>query len=174
MLMSVGGFRVPAGPRNMLRDVPTGRFKARFDACPEDFEEVLIRIGRLACQDHYGVGRATVDRWLATHGKERLIAARAAHVAARDSERRLNRREMARVLADAFPTPTGSLYSEEVVQQAAQFMRLSRNGGWPVSKSADGFWMIGISRKTADELVSIAIGKGFSPNLTGGSDTEIG
>jgi hypothetical protein len=46
--------------------------------CPSDFEETLIAIGRLACEEHYGVGRVTVNRWLEESGKERLLKARAA------------------------------------------------------------------------------------------------
>jgi hypothetical protein len=46
--------------------------------CPVDFEETLIAIGRLACEEHYGVGRVTVNRWLDECGKARLLKARAA------------------------------------------------------------------------------------------------
>jgi hypothetical protein len=46
--------------------------------CPDDFEQVLVEIGRLACEEHYGVGRVTVNRWLEECGKDRLLKARAA------------------------------------------------------------------------------------------------
>lgn len=48
--------------------------------CPNDFEAVFIRIGRLACEEHYEARRTTVTRWLEECGKDRLIALRSAHV----------------------------------------------------------------------------------------------
>lgn len=52
-----------------------GRWPLR--PCPADFEATFIAIGRLACEEHYGTRRKTVDRWLEECGKPRLIAARA-------------------------------------------------------------------------------------------------
>lgn len=49
-------------------------------ACPEDFAEMLVRIGRLACEEHYHVGRSTVDRWLDQSGKDDLLERRRAFV----------------------------------------------------------------------------------------------
>ena len=48
--------------------------------CPRDFEQRMIAIGRLSCQEHYGVGRSTINRWLDECGSDRLIKARADHV----------------------------------------------------------------------------------------------
>lgn len=47
--------------------------------CPADFEETFIEIGRLACQEHYRVGRSTINRWLSERGKDTLIRKRAEH-----------------------------------------------------------------------------------------------
>ena len=45
---------------------------------PEDFEQVFLEIGRLACEEHYRASRSTINRWLSQSGKARLIALRAA------------------------------------------------------------------------------------------------
>lgn len=47
---------------------------------PDDFAETLVRIGRLACEEHYHVGRSTVTRWLEEAGKRELLARRSAYV----------------------------------------------------------------------------------------------
>lgn len=44
--------------------------------CPDDFAETFIRIGRLLCEEHYQVGRGTINHWLELHGKARMIAER--------------------------------------------------------------------------------------------------
>jgi hypothetical protein len=46
--------------------------------CPDDFEATFTAKGRIACQEHYGVGRQTVNRWLDECGKSRLLNARLA------------------------------------------------------------------------------------------------
>jgi hypothetical protein len=48
--------------------------------CPGDFDETFVRIGRLACEEHYCAGRRTITRWLEERGKRRLINARTEHV----------------------------------------------------------------------------------------------
>jgi hypothetical protein len=134
--------------------------------CPSDFEAVFLEIGRLACQEHYRVGRDTVNRWLEQHGKQRLIETRAAIVRKRADAKRLDRHDVAKILRHAYPTDDAPV---ALVEQAAQFLRLRRNGGWPVSRSADGMWMVGISRKTGAEVIEIAKRKGFTPSLSGGA-----
>ena len=183
--------------------------------CPRDFDEIVVRIGRLACQEHYHAGRATIDRWLEERGKARLIEARAERVrpktwrskvraaflaelsngstiqdAARkagvgpqcvhkwrnsDSEfaaawdkaittsKRLGLREIQTILHRAFPVgahPT-------VARLAAQHLRIARNGGFRVSPMMSGGWMVGLRRVTSEELVDLAISRGFDPSLTG-------
>lgn len=49
-------------------------------AAPSDFEATFVEIGRLACQEHYFVGRTTITSWLTQLGKDRLIQLRADHV----------------------------------------------------------------------------------------------
>ena len=58
---------------------------------PDDFEQVLIRIGRHLCPEWYGVHRRSIDRWIEQCGKERLLRLRREFVMTREEERRKQR-----------------------------------------------------------------------------------
>lgn len=141
--------------------------------CPSDFRETFVRIGRIACEEHYRVGRHTVNRWLEECGKDRLIAERSALVFQRDFDRRdrLTRQELARALSHAFPVQDHRFVDPEVAAAAAHFLRAKRNGGWIVSRTLDGDWLVGLRRRSSADLLDMAIGKGFDPaSVTGGGE----
>jgi hypothetical protein len=140
---------------------------------PPDFDEVFVKIGRVACEDHYEAGRSVIDSWLRQRGKKRLIEARAVHVREHHAKR-INREDMGCILSRAYPIEQEPEVDPLVAEQAAQFMRMVRNGGWPVSRHPDGLWTVGTSRKTPAELIAIATRKGFTPNLTAPANTKIG
>src|SRR5690242_1406998 len=77
--------------------------------CPKDFEQTFVRIGRAACEEHYGRGRRQIDAWLDELGKDRLINERYEFVAnqgrgsPRGPAKRITRNDMAQILKQAFP-----------------------------------------------------------------------
>jgi hypothetical protein len=144
--------------------------------CPEDFAVVFVQIGRLECEEHYQARRDTVTRWLNECGAAELIDQRWQQVlvnrAAKARQRQL-RREVARMLHEAYPVDGISI---EVAEAAAQHLRLTRNGGWPVSRAGDGLWWVGTQRRTVEEMVAFAVRKGFDATLSGegGSAVDCG
>jgi hypothetical protein len=60
---------------------------ARIRHTPEDFEEVFVRKGRLACEGHFRAEGWQIDAWLRECGKQRLIQERANFVNAAREER---------------------------------------------------------------------------------------
>lgn len=139
---------------------------------PADFDETFVRVGRLACEEHYRAARIIIDAWLRERGKQRLIDERAKFVEVKEAERhtrsRLTRRDMGRVLDAAFPVKPGRFVNPAVAQRAAHHLRIVRNGGWIVSPIGGGLWRLGLRVVTAAELVEIAKVAGFSANLPGG------
>ena len=156
------------------RDGGTGRFMPQTKTRPADFERTFIRIGRVACEEHYHVSRLAITAWLNDCGKAELIALRAEFVKRKEAERRqrdrLNRREMGKVLGMAFPVDQREV-APELARDAAQFLRIKRNGGWAVSPTMSGGWIVGVKRMSAAELVDMAILGGFTPSLTGDGST---
>ena len=150
-------------------------------ARPEDFETVFVRKGRLECQEHYRVGRATINLWLNQSGKERLIRERAEHVARlgrvgrgavqtygreqvdqwRD-DGRITRKDMGKSLAKAMPVRDHRFVNPNTARHAAQFLRINRNGGFIVSQTSDGDWRVGTKRVSPAQLVDMAKQKGFA------------
>lgn len=139
--------------------------------CPGDFDRVFVRIGRLACEEHYQAGRNTITRWLEESGKDRLIAARAEHV--RTREPAITRSDMQTILRKAFPVRGRLPANPRLVRQAAQFLRIRRNGGWIVSPAAGGDWWLGSRKVSAAELVARAKMVGFEPNLRGQGQSDV-
>lgn len=130
---------------------------------PPDFEATFIRIGRLACEEHYdGAGRATITRWLIETGKERLIRKRAEHVRNR---RRSNaqRDRMKGILDRAFPVPETRRATYAIASRAARHLQCVRNGGWRVSPAGNGEWWVGTRRRSHAELIEMAKRTGFDP-----------
>jgi hypothetical protein len=147
----------------------SGRFVTPHECCPGDFDETLIRIGRLGCEAHYGVGRKVVTRWLEERGKDVLIAKRAEFVEAKQLERRnkITRREFGLVLSRAYPIEHSRLVSPELARKAADYLRIVRNGGFVISPSPHGDWWVGLARRSSEELLDLAKERGFNPSLTG-------
>lgn len=146
---------------------PNGRWPLR--ACPGDFAATFVRIGRVACEEHYGTRRKTVDRWLGEFGKARLIELRAAFVRNRIEDARRLRvlADVASILKQSIPVLDKRVVSFTLARHAAQFLRSIRNGGWIVSPAPDGDWWVGSRRRSAAELVDLATAKGFDASLTG-------
>lgn len=152
-----------------------GRFASSYTQPPLDFDEVFVLIGRQACEAHYGVGRIAVTSWLDQCGKERLLQARYEHVAkqGKGSPRgpALTPRDMSLILSQAFPAERRRV--TELAREAAQYLRIVRNGGFVISATPDGDWYVGLSRRTSSELVDMAKTRGFSANLTGDGSSEV-
>jgi hypothetical protein len=137
--------------------------------CPDDFDLVFVEIGRLACEEHYRVGRFVIDHWLEKSGKRRLIDARAEHVA---KNRVLTCKDIAQVLSVVYPVPDREV-GFITARHAAQYLRVIRNGGFIVSPAGDGLWWVGSRRRTAAELVELAKSRGFDPaSLSGGGEAQ--
>lgn len=123
--------------------------------CPDDFEIIFVEKGRLACEEHYGASRLTVNRWLIQRGKSRLINKRADFVRFQRDQQHPAPPE--RVRED--------LPFDEVMfalaREAANFLRINRYGGWTITATADHHWLVGTVRKTSDELLAMAERQGF-------------
>lgn len=123
---------------------------------PGDFEVVFVEQGRLECEAWYRARRTTVDRWLAECGKQRLIDKRAAFVKhlrmQKQAPKPVERQAVARDRRKVAPA---------LVNRAANFLRCVRNGGWVVAPTSDGDWRVGTRRRSAAELVDMAVQRGF-------------
>lgn len=127
--------------------------------CPEDFGIIFVEKGRLECEAWYGASRLTVNRWLIERGKSRLINRRAEFVRfQREQEHpQQQRAKVAHVDVDA------RLHA--LAAEAANFLRVSRYGGWTITASPDGHWIVGTVRKTPDELIAMAERQGFDSEM---------
>lgn len=52
----------------------------KFKPLPADFASAFVELGRHGCEDEYGVGRTTIERWLSEIGRDELLAKRAQYV----------------------------------------------------------------------------------------------
>ena len=149
---------------------PKGRAPLR--PCPGDFDAVFVEKGRLDCEAHYRARRDTITRWLVECGKDRLIKARADHVARLRAAgewmtrqtRLIEHREI------AAPRPLQRVLDRRRVsitlaRHAAQHLRVIRNGGFIVSPASDGNWWVGSKRMSAAQMLDLAVRKGFEPHL---------
>lgn len=128
--------------------------------CPDDFAETFVRIGRLACEEHYGARRTTIAAWLEECGKDALTERRRAAV--REHRRQgMTRREMQAIFERAFPLPERGFVNPRTAQAAARFLQQIRNGGWIITRAPNGMWRVGLKLLTAGELVDLAKAKGF-------------
>lgn len=164
--------------RNDTRDRTSGRLVPAFTHRPDDFEQTFVRIGRQACEEHYGVGRLQVSKWLDECGKDQLTTIRREYVKRKEAERhaarRLSRSDIGKILGEAFREPIrGRRISITLARHAAQHLRIRRNGGWIVSPCPNGDWRVGTKRVSAEQLVDMARKAGFDPSLTGGGNTKL-
>lgn len=150
-------------------------------ARPDDFEIIFIEIGRLNCETFYRASRITINRWLdetpgdihegkRRTGKERLIDLRAKFVEhqrktlgplrehvrkgpkeqpkAKRPPRVIERRETRKI-------------SLCLAKHAAHYLRRPCNGGWIVSPTESGEWLVGRMRMSAGSMLDLAQSKGF-------------
>lgn len=121
--------------------------------CPADFDIIFVEQGRLACEEWYRASRVTVNRWLLERGKRRLIEHRAEFVRhQRDAQQPQPSAEV------EWPIRPDPLH--DVAKQAADFLRISRYGGWRIT-SAPGGWLVGTVHRTSEELIAMAERQGF-------------
>jgi hypothetical protein len=73
--------------------------RSRMRKCPPDFVKMFISLGHRHCERHYQASNRLIDRWIAENGGTKLLDERAAYV----GDRRLNRRDVGRILSRAFP-----------------------------------------------------------------------
>jgi hypothetical protein len=118
---------------------------------------MFVQLGRLACENHFKASRRQIDSWLRQIGKSHLIEARSGVVAGvRRGHRRLSSTiRRLTIIEDARPT------NPRVASAAAHFLRISRNGGWLVSRTQFGDWRVGMKRMSAHQLIEFAMAKGF-------------
>jgi hypothetical protein len=149
---------------------PKGRPPLR--KCPDDFDVIFVEQGRVGCEAWYRARRDTINRWLGDRGKQRLIDARAAFVA----HQRANGQWITRSTRLVETRPTGQTprlqairdrrtVNPVVVRHAAQFLRVTRNGGYIVSQAQNGDWWVGSRRLSAAQMLDQAIGRGFDPDV---------
>ena len=140
--------------------------------CPADFEAMFVSLGRFDCEEHYRARRDTITRWLTEYGKDRLIKTRAAYVAelrakgewmtrgtnmiAHREIPRISYRECIRDRRQISPT---------VAREAAQHLRIMRNGGMIVSPAGNGEWWVGSRRLSAAQMLDVARGRGFDDRV---------
>lgn len=134
-----------------------GEAHAERRAVPDDFDVVFVEQGRLACESWYRASRITVNRWLAQRGKKRLIDERALFV---KHQRAKARGDESGTAGDNAEPPVDSFLP--IAKMAADFIRVSRYGRWPVSMAQDGHgWFVGSARRTSEELIAMAERQGF-------------
>ncbi len=152
-----------------------GRYAER--QCPPDFEQIFITLGRLACEEHYSTRASVVTRWLDQCGKQRLIELRRQHVRQRRTEARIGKKQAAEVeRLEARTIATLGIPDPLVAARAADHLRIARNGGWMISRNADGDWIVGLSVKSSAQLIAMATRYGFEPTVTlsGGDGFGVG
>lgn len=120
---------------------------------PDDFDIIFVEQGRLECEVWYRASRVTVDRWLIERGKRRLIEARAEFL------RFQAERSHGPAPAAPVECPPDPLHS--VASKAADFLRVSRYGGWTVTQNPAGGWRVGTVQKASGELIAMAERQGF-------------
>jgi hypothetical protein len=128
---------------------------------PVDFERRFVEIGRVGLEAHYGVGRFVVDHWIRKCGKQRLIDDRADFVRQQHKAEQLS--QVAKILSRSFPVEDRRIISDELASAAAQHLRIRRNGGFFISPTGAGDWYVGLTRKSAAELLDMAKARGFDP-----------
>jgi hypothetical protein len=126
---------------------------------PDDFVEVYLQIGWDGIEDHYRAHKLTIKRWVQECGGDELKKRRRDAVKAKRYH--ATRQHVQRggvVKLDRRPPP------EEVVSAAAHFLRHPNGGGWRVFPSQQGDWFVGINRRSASEVVAMAVRNGFDPS----------
>lgn len=143
-------------------------------AVPADFDVIFVEQGRVGCEAWYRARRDTVTRWLEQRGKKRLIKARAAYVAHQRAQGKWLTRSSRLVEHRELPKPKVRAtirdrrkVSFTLARNAAQHLRIIRNGGFIVSPAGDGCWWLGSRRVSAAQLVDFAKERGFDPKDPG-------
>jgi hypothetical protein len=135
--------------------------------CPDDFEVIFVEQGRVGCEAWYRARRSTVDRWLAEHGKVKLIERRAAYVSHQRAAGNWLTRSSSLVKTTVRKVERVSIVKDRrkvsftLARHAAQFLRTMRNGGWIVSPTPQGDWWVGSKRLSAAQMLELACGRGF-------------
>jgi hypothetical protein len=123
--------------------------------CPDDFDIIFVEKGRIECESWFRASRLTVNRWLLERGKKRLIDSRAAFVRhMRDQEYRQADEQPIEQVVDPLLS---------VARLAADFLRVSRYGGWIITQCPTGGWRVGTVHKTSDQVIAMAERQGFDP-----------
>lgn len=121
---------------------------------PDDFDVVFVEQGRPACEGWYGASRITINRWLLQRGKQKLIEERAKFVK--------HQRDRAHDASQPQTTTTQVIDPYlPIARMAADYIRISRYGGWPVSQCDGGGWRVGSTLKSSEELIAMAENQGF-------------
>jgi hypothetical protein len=161
------------GERIMLELAETFVRKAyagRSSKVPDDFDVIFVEQGRDACESWYRASKKTVTRWLRERGKKRLAALRADFISHQRSRGKWMTRSTS--LVEHHETrhdeaPVWSPEDDPVAKAAANFLRVSRYGGWRVSPAGEGEWFVGTVRKTSAELIAMAECQGFDREAVG-------
>lgn len=127
---------------------------------PSDLADVYVVKGKHMLEAHYGVRKSVMLRWLSELDEGLLKRKRQAFVRNERSANRLRRvpsstlRRLT-IVQDARPADI------RVVRMAADFLRCVRNGGWIISRTQFGDWLVGMRKLSPYELIEMAIAKGF-------------
>lgn len=134
---------------------------ARFDECllkpPPDLADTYVAMGKEALEAHYGVRKTVLLRWLSELDEGVLKRRRSAQVTKLRKRLRplSSRTRRLTIVEDSRPA------NPRVAAAAAHFLRVSRNGGWIVSRTQFGDWRVGQRRLSGHQLIEMAVAKGF-------------
>jgi hypothetical protein len=159
--------------KRQTAEVPGPQSRKPARECPADFDAVFVSIGRLDCEEFYRARRDTITRWLTESGKCRLINARAAYVADLRAKgewitrgtKMVAHREINPIKITVQRGTSDKQVHPEVARQAAQHLRVMRNGGLFVSPIGYGEWWVGTRRLSAADMVDLARNRGFDDKV---------
>jgi hypothetical protein len=133
---------------------------------------MFVEQGRVGCEAWYRARRDTVTRWLVERGKTRLIEARAAFVAhLRANGQWITRSTRLVEVRATGQTPRLQAIRDRrkinptLARHAAQFLRVTRHGGYIVSMAQSGDWWVGSRRLSAAQMLDLARAKGFDDKV---------
>lgn len=126
---------------------------------PGDFRAVYIELGKDRLEGYYGVRKTTVLRWLSDLDEGLLKRKRRSFV--KTDREKHSTHSRAKSFVALVAKQDRHPVEPELAHMAADFLRCVRNGGWMISRTKLGDWLVGISIKSSRELLEMAERKGF-------------
>lgn len=141
---------------------------------PDDFEVMFREHGFDGCEAHYRRHKTTIRWWLRRCGKRRLTKDRADFISYHRSRgewithstKMVEHREVSAPSDEPAQQAYAADKDYALASEAANFLRMSRYGGWRISPAAAGEWFVGTVRKTSADLLRMAERQGFDTEAT--------